>query len=143
MAPGWRSGRTSGAASALERRGEAGDPEGDHAAGRHHGGGRASVRDRDRSALHLAQAIAPRRDGRVRACRTDARRTADQAIRPRPDRNPAQRRLYRVDRRAGRQRSVEIGARGYRSEEHTSELQSLMRTSYAVFCLKKKKTKKK
>src|SRR3546814_4957349 len=30
---------------------------------------------------------------------------------------------------------------GHRSEEHTSELQSLMRTSYAVFCLKKKKTK--
>src|SRR3546814_14482524 len=29
-----------------------------------------------------------------------------------------------------------------RSEEHTSELQSLMRTSYAVFCLKKKKTSK-
>src|SRR3546814_2373999 len=29
-----------------------------------------------------------------------------------------------------------------RSEEHTSELQSLMRNSYAVFCLKKKKTKK-
>src|SRR3546814_3937786 len=29
-----------------------------------------------------------------------------------------------------------------RSEEHTSELQSLMRISYAVFCLKKKKTHK-
>src|SRR3546814_9912570 len=29
---------------------------------------------------------------------------------------------------------------GERSEEHTSELQSLMRISYAVFCLKKKKT---
>src|SRR3546814_1051837 len=29
-----------------------------------------------------------------------------------------------------------------RSEEHTSELQSLMRISYAVFCLKKKKNKK-
>src|SRR3546814_16490775 len=29
--------------------------------------------------------------------------------------------------------------RGLRSEEHTSELQSLMRISYAVFCLKKKK----
>src|SRR3546814_1415143 len=29
---------------------------------------------------------------------------------------------------------------GGRSEEHTSELQSLMRISYAVFCLKKKKT---
>src|SRR3546814_7909755 len=28
--------------------------------------------------------------------------------------------------------------RGFRSEEHTSELQSLMRISYAVFCLKKK-----
>src|SRR3546814_10334595 len=31
--------------------------------------------------------------------------------------------------------------RGGRSEEHTSELQSLMRISYAVFCLKKKKNK--
>src|SRR3546814_7010301 len=30
-----------------------------------------------------------------------------------------------------------------RSEEHTSELQSLMRISYAVFCLKKKKHKRK
>src|SRR3546814_2608182 len=32
--------------------------------------------------------------------------------------------------------------RAERSEEHTSELQSLMRISYAVFCLKKKKKKK-
>src|SRR3546814_1549757 len=33
-----------------------------------------------------------------------------------------------------------VAIRGdYRSEEHTSELQSLMRISYAVFCLKKKK----
>src|SRR3546814_8659568 len=32
---------------------------------------------------------------------------------------------------------------GARSEEHTSELQSLMRISYAVFCLKKKKNKNK
>src|SRR3546814_1230045 len=31
------------------------------------------------------------------------------------------------------------GLRFIRSEEHTSELQSLMRISYAVFCLKKKK----
>src|SRR3546814_1292789 len=31
----------------------------------------------------------------------------------------------------------------WRSEEHTSELQSLMRISYAVFCLKKKKEKSK
>src|SRR3546814_8389339 len=34
------------------------------------------------------------------------------------------------------------GCRRVRSEEHTSELQSLMRISYAVFCLKKKKRKK-
>src|SRR3546814_5148983 len=32
-----------------------------------------------------------------------------------------------------------IGLQPARSEEHTSELQSLMRISYAVFCLKKKK----
>src|SRR3546814_11096561 len=35
-------------------------------------------------------------------------------------------------------RRREVGHRPGRSEEHTSELQSLMRTSYAVFCLKKK-----
>src|SRR3546814_2943690 len=34
-------------------------------------------------------------------------------------------------------------ASGRRSEEHTSELQSLMRISYAVFCLKKKKKTRK
>src|SRR3546814_8934028 len=45
-----------------------------------------------------------------------------------------------------RKRGMRIGdgvstmaASGSRSEEHTSELQSLMRISYAVFCLKKKK----
>src|SRR3546814_2959834 len=41
---------------------------------------------------------------------------------------------------------ITIGALHYdydtdRSEEHTSELQSLMRSTYAVFCLKKKKKK--
>src|SRR3546814_3905157 len=56
----------------------------------------------------------------------------------------------RVDRQAGRGDAhafqalelVEVASRvrerGGRSEEHTSELQSLMRISYAVFCLKKK-----
>src|SRR3546814_426437 len=34
-----------------------------------------------------------------------------------------------------------VGGRHRRSEEHTSDLQSLMRISYAVFCLKKKKKK--
>src|SRR3546814_7039087 len=40
----------------------------------------------------------------------------------------------------GRPDGGAVDAEGcYRSEEHTSELQSLMRISYAVFCLKKKK----
>src|SRR3546814_8175678 len=45
-----------------------------------------------------------------------------------PDQNPL--------RHVCQNRSQVIDA--YRSEEHTSELQSLMRISYAVFCLKKK-----
>src|SRR3546814_5773409 len=51
-----------------------------------------------------------------------------------------------VDRDVGEHRFLlpHRGARGdERSEEHTSELQSLMRISYAVFCLKKKKIQKK
>src|SRR3546814_3433714 len=42
------------------------------------------------------------------------------------------------DGRGDRRRGGASGARQARSEEHTSELQSLMRISYAVFCLKKK-----
>src|SRR3546814_8288536 len=37
--------------------------------------------------------------------------------------------------------SIALESHEKRSEEHTSELQSLMRHSYAVFCLKKKKSK--
>src|SRR3546814_9884186 len=40
-------------------------------------------------------------------------------------------------------RNFGVPSRDTRSEEHTSELQSLMRISYAVFCLKKKKQKSK
>src|SRR3546814_9451150 len=40
---------------------------------------------------------------------------------------------------AGEAKGCEAGQQDQRSEEHTSELQSLMRISYAVFCLKKKK----
>src|SRR3546814_7767930 len=43
--------------------------------------------------------------------------------------------LARIDDRIYRQRVEQ--AKANRSEEHTSELQSLMRSSYAVFCLKK------
>src|SRR3546814_6699392 len=41
--------------------------------------------------------------------------------------------------KATHQAGVPLHAEPRRSEEHTSELQSLMRISYAVFCLKKKK----
>src|SRR3546814_2384728 len=46
--------------------------------------------------------------------------------------------VLRQFRRATEGRLPLIGVGGIRSEEHTSELQSLMRTSYAVFCMKKK-----
>src|SRR3546814_4930572 len=39
------------------------------------------------------------------------------------------------------QRAAVVGPDETRSEEHTSELQSLMRISYAVFCMQKKKKK--
>src|SRR3546814_1877917 len=39
--------------------------------------------------------------------------------------------------------SARVDSDAARSEEHTSELQSLMRISYAVFCLKKKNKRKK
>src|SRR3546814_3870761 len=49
-------------------------------------------------------------------------------------------RLFLIDARHAERREVELYYEGgIRSEEHTSELQSLMRISYAVFCLKKKK----
>src|SRR3546814_2067229 len=48
-----------------------------------------------------------------------------------------------IGRRRSRRRpaGTTFGPPGRRSEEHTSELQSLMRISYAVFCLKKKTQK--
>src|SRR3546814_3843517 len=45
----------------------------------------------------------------------------------------------RHDRRFVTQDDITEALQLFRSEEHTSELQSLMRISYAVFCLKKKK----
>src|SRR3546814_9939690 len=51
----------------------------------------------------------------------------------------AQRRLHLRQLAVGRDAAVSYALR---SEEHTSELQSLMRISYAVFCLKKKKKTK-
>src|SRR3546814_6808509 len=48
--------------------------------------------------------------------------------------------ICRLSNAAKTWRTANANATGNRSEEHTSELQSLMRISYAVFCLKKKKT---
>src|SRR3546814_4488762 len=45
----------------------------------------------------------------------------------------------RVGLKEGSSSRAKAETAGLRSEEHTSELQSLMRISYAVFCLKKKK----
>src|SRR3546814_9175629 len=50
--------------------------------------------------------------------------------------------LTRSSYHAGKDFAEMRAAREARSEEHTSELQSLMRISYAVFCLNKKKNKK-
>src|SRR3546814_1917329 len=51
----------------------------------------------------------------------------------------AERQEHRWQTTVAEQRAANVHARDGRSEEHTSELQSLMRISYAVFCLKKKK----
>src|SRR3546814_7155537 len=57
--------------------------------------------------------------------------------------DPLPGRLVLVDARAaiGAELAIQHIAQGGRSEEHTSELQSLMRISYAVFCLKNKNNK--
>src|SRR3546814_9938048 len=61
--------------------------------------------------------------------RRNAPRRTRLAVQRQPDPSRRHRRQCAHDARCGRDRS----------EEHTSELQSLMRISYAVFCLKKKK----
>src|SRR3546814_1477183 len=77
----------------------------------------------------------------------DHPRRPRQAVVRRGKAPPELRRLRRCDRQGealGRQGQVRPQDRPVvvdRSEEHTSELQSLMRISYAVFCLKKKNTK--
>src|SRR3546814_6264179 len=51
--------------------------------------------------------------------------------------------FHEYERAQGNAQRGKIGNQSGRSEEHTSELQSLMRISYAVFCLKKKKKQNK
>src|SRR3546814_10627106 len=73
-----------------------------------------------------------------RAVALDHRRGGRLHLRPRHRRQQgaALRPYERARRRAGTARPTRLQLR---SEEHTSELQSLMRISHAVFCLKKKK----
>src|SRR3546814_10272491 len=84
-----------------------------------------------RSALTVDQYNLPVARGTIRALH------ADVALEPRDLRE-----LLDDEARAADERAVDVRlaeeARDVRSEEHTSELQSLMRISYAVFCLKKK-----
>src|SRR3546814_10836285 len=80
-----------------------------------------------------------RRHGRGGA--GDVRRVEDHGLHRRGAR--LDQHLRRVHHHAADAAEVPQAVRRTRSEEHTSELQSLMRISYAVFCLKKKKQKKK
>src|SRR3546814_6184001 len=83
-----------------------------------------------RSQLHLA-AHPHTRSAHAGACIRPQLRAA-----ARQDRSG---RVHRPDRRTDA--TAHARCRAGRSEEHTSELQSLMRISYAVFCLKKQKNK--
>src|SRR3546814_3710392 len=74
-------------------------------------------------------------DNRLRVALTPAQQRALQRAVLLADRDDLVQRLGLPD----SERPPSMGADLPRSEEHTSELQSLMRISYAVFCLKKKK----
>src|SRR3546814_1831852 len=110
------------------------------------------MRIRDWSAdVYSSDLRRPRRTGRRHSRATRARRHGDRLRRadPRPGQGADPRRRTAAPRQArtARPRPAARAVRTdegadrasrTRSEEHTSELQSLMRISYAVFCLKKK-----
>src|SRR3546814_5753069 len=99
-------------------------------------------------------------DGSSDVCSSDLRRWHDSPLglqalpmgpttSPPPPTRPATRHPSPRDRASAPRCSASASVRASgsraspRSEEHTSELQSLMRISYAVFCLKKKKSQQK
>src|SRR3546814_4116586 len=82
---------------------------------------------------HCRQAALP-----IQNRRASSDRRRHLAPRPRDELTAAIGAAPRHRLRAGRAEGALETADQGRSEEHTSELQSLMRTSYAVFCLKKK-----
>src|SRR3546814_2917030 len=78
-----------------------------------------------------------------RSCSDSTRRAPPdgRTVRPGPEQPPRPTpRCRRLPSRAGGPQLRARRGDRLRSEEHTSELQSLMRISYAVFCLKKKNT---
>src|SRR3546814_3810800 len=77
-------------------------------------------------------------------CFSSSPREAEPAGSPKPRKSSDVSAVMAPERVKGRKVMVATMALGstWRSEEHTSELQSLMRISYAVFCLKKKKKQK-
>src|SRR3546814_1918335 len=102
-------------------------------------------------ALPIFRSLRSRREGADAAAWHIARGRALELslLSGRPRRRPAAHGRQCRDAEARRERSAMRARfcraprkrrRATRSEEHTSELQSLMRISYAVFCLKKKKT---
>src|SRR3546814_1050637 len=102
------------------------------AASREKGDERVAVCPRRQSHVHpLSHRRSCRRHPRA-GCRHHCPPTRRAAPHPSRRRRPNRHRAHRTRRHHRRQ---------FRSEEHTSELQSLMRISYAVFCLKKKKKK--
>src|SRR3546814_1921742 len=96
------------------------------------------VERHDRDALRRDPGFARRDRGGaalLRGASVDRREIRDPAHHATP---------FQTPRSPSSPRSVaSVSSPAKRSEEHTSELQSLMRTSYAVFCLKKKHTIKK
>src|SRR3546814_2279506 len=85
-------------------------------------------------------AFASRRSASARACRAaHLRGSRRHAAQPFHQGLPRQRNQSRLGSAGSGRRPSVCRNTGTRSEEHTSELQSLMRISYAVFCLKKKK----
>src|SRR3546814_5765054 len=96
-------------------------------------------RSQVRGHQHLRGVAPPRRRLRLWQRRLERDR---QLVRPRTDPQSSPRQRLRPAWHLGTdQRQGQRPALRRRSEEHTSELQSLMRISYAVFCLKKKNKK--
>src|SRR3546814_187332 len=100
---------------------------GDEAVGIDDGGSTLALPDRSARVERLAEGQPALRGEAVVDHRTPQDQDIDARIAPRGE-------------RVARQTGAGAAGSAPRSEEHTSELQSLMRIAYAVFCLKKKKT---